>query len=185
MMLKLKIYTTILFVYEILAVLLLHCPRTCDSLFGVGFCDDRVFKYFIACFAIPALVFLIVMWIMEIVSRARRRRTLMYKAKSAVKGIVSNVREKVSEKVSSQDLEKLAVAALLAGVKKYSHKYPKVRSKLNELLDTDIADYEDDEYSADDDEEDDDERGASRGARAKTSKRGFASSKSGGNKSKR
>lgn len=184
MFLKSKIYLTVFIVYEILAVLLLHCPRTCDAMFGVGFCDDRVFKYFIACFAIPALVFLIVMWIMEIINKARRRRTVMYKAKSAVKGIVSNIREKVSENVSTQDLEKLAVAALLAGVKKYSHKYPKVRNKLNDLLDVDISDYEDGEYSADDDEEDDERGTSSRGTRA-TSKRSFSSSKSGGNKSRR
>ena len=65
-MLKAKIYLTIFTLYEIVAVLLLHFPRTCDAMFGAAFCNDHVLKYFIWCFAVPALVFLLAMWINEI-----------------------------------------------------------------------------------------------------------------------
>lgn len=185
MMLKLKIYTTVVVLYEIVAVLLLHFPRVCDAMFGVGFCDDRVFKYFIALFAIPAVVLLIIMWINEIVKAAHHRRSLMYKAKSAVKDIVSNVRDKVSENVSTQDLEKLAVAALLASVKKYSHKYPKMRHKLNDILDLDNQDYQE----SDDDDEEDDDNEDNRGTSSRSNRGGNNSSrrgaKSSSNKRKR
>ncbi len=167
MILKLKIYTTAVVLYEIIAVLLLHFPRVCDVMFGAGFCDDRVFKYFIALFAVPALVLLIIMWIMEIVKAAHRRRSLMYKAKSAVKDIVANVRDKVSANVSTQDLEKLAVAAMLASVRKYTHRHPKMAHKLDDVLDMDIANGEDSYYEEDDedDEEDDDRTSRSKSSR--------------------
>ena len=71
MFLKSKIGLTILSLYEIAAVLLLHCPRTCDAMFGAAFCDDHIFKYFVACIAVPLLVFLIAMWIMDIIHRIR------------------------------------------------------------------------------------------------------------------
>ena len=47
MFLKAKICLTVLTIYEIIAVILMHCARTCDAMFGTMFCDDHVFKYFI------------------------------------------------------------------------------------------------------------------------------------------
>lgn len=156
MMLKLKIYFTIFVVYEIVAVMLMHFPRVCDVIAGAGFCDEAVFKYFIACFAVPAIVFLIVMWIMEIVHGVRHRHSFLYKAKSAVRGIVSNVKDKVSETVSTQDLEKLIVAALLVGVKKYADKNPKTRRALQDIIGAAEEEYDVRYYDYDDDDSDED-----------------------------
>ncbi len=174
MLLKIKTYLTVFTLYEIIAVIMLHCPRICDSMFGVAFCDDHVFKYFIACFAVPALAFLIAMWISEIVHSVRRRRSFTYRAKHAVMGVVDNVRNSVSKHVSGKDLEKLMTVALVMGLKKYAQKHPHTRDKIAEMLNTDLSDITlefDGEYEMDD--EDDDEEGedvvmskpASRGAR--------------------
>ena len=40
MFLKSKIGLTILSLYEIIAVILLHNPKTCNIMFGVTFCYD-------------------------------------------------------------------------------------------------------------------------------------------------
>ena len=91
MFLKAKITLTIVALYEILVVILLQSQRVCDAMFGVPFCDANVFKYFIMCFAVPMIVFLIVMWIMDIIEHVRRRHTLFYKATHAMKNIAENV----------------------------------------------------------------------------------------------
>ncbi len=158
MFLKSKICLTILTVYEILAVILLHCGRTCDAMFGMSFCDDHVFKYFIFCFAIPALVCLIVMWIMEIIYGGRRRRSFMYRAKSAVRDVASSVREHIGDHVSAADMEKLMAAALLLGIKRYVSKHPKHRSAFEDVLGKEFVASADEEYEYEyDDQEDDDE----------------------------
>lgn len=151
MFLKSKICLTIVSLYEILVVILLQSQRFCDAMFGMHFCDANVFKYFIICFAVPMVVFLIVMWIMEIVDRIRHRHSLFYKATHAMKNIAENVKEKVSENVSSGDLEKLITAALMVGLKKYADRSPRARQVLNEMNKVDV-DY--DEYDDTEDEED-------------------------------
>ena len=150
MFLKSKIGLTILSLYEIAAVLLLHCPRTCDAMFGASFCDDHIFKYFIACIVVPLVVFLLVMWIMDIIHRIRRHRSLLYKTRHAVQNMAMNIRDRISEKVSSGDIEKMITAALVIGLKKYSDRNPRARQILGQIMDGQIDDI-DVEYTEYDD----------------------------------
>ena len=124
MFLKSKIALTILSLYEIVAILLLHCPNTCNAMFGMSFCADSVLKYFVWCVAIPLLVLLVAMWIMELVESVRRRHSLLYKAKHAVKHMAGGIRDRVARSVSSADMEKMITAALVIGLKKYSSHNP-------------------------------------------------------------
>lgn len=155
MFLKAKICLTVAALYEILIVILLQSQRFCDAMFGVSFCDATVFKYFIMCFAVPMVAYLIVMWIMEIVDSIRHRHTLFYKATHAMKNIAENVKDKVSENVSAGDLEKLITAALMVGLKRYADKSPHARKVLDEMnkVDVDYDEYEDEEDDGDDYEE--------------------------------
>ena len=150
MFLKSKIGLTILSIYEIIAILLLHSPRTCTAMFGTTFCADGLLKYFIVCVAVPLLVFLFAFWIMEIIAMHRRHHSLLYKAKRVVKRMASNIRDRVSENISTDDLEKLVSGALLVGLKKYSDRNPRARHVLDEIKNADI----DVEYDAYYDEED-------------------------------
>lgn len=154
MFLKAKICLTVFSLYEILIVSLLQSQRVCDAMFGIHFCDANVFKYFIMCFAVPMVAFLIVMWVMEIVDSIRHRHTLFYKATHAMKNIAENVKDKVSESVSAGDLEKLITAALMVGLKRYADKSPRARKVLDEMNKVDV---EYDEYEDEDDEDDEDE----------------------------
>lgn len=154
MFLKSKIALTILSLYEIVAILLLHCPNTCNAMFGMSFCADSVLKYFVWCVAIPLLVLLVAMWIMELVESVRRRHSLLYKAKRAVKHMAGGIRDRVARSVSSADMEKMITAALVIGLKKYSDRNPRARRMLNEITDGEYGnwDVEYDEYEMDDDE---------------------------------
>ena len=150
MFLKSKIGLTVLSLYEIIAILLLHCPNTCNAMFGLSFCTDHIFKYFIWCVAVPLLVFLIVMWIMDIIHRIRRHRSLLYKTRHAVQNMAMNIRDRISEKVSSGDIEKMITAALVIGLKKYSDRNPRARQILGQIMDGQIDDI-DVEYTEYDD----------------------------------
>lgn len=145
MFLRMKICFTVFALYEIAAIMLLHCQRTCDAMFSTAFCDTG-FKYFIFCVAVPVLVYLIAMWIREIFV-GHHRNSFAHKARSAVKDLVNNVRDRVSENVSVQDLEKIIAAAILIGVKKYADKHPRVRETFDSVMDAADYDYADEYYA--------------------------------------
>jgi len=169
-MLKLKIYSTVFVLYEILAVLLLHCPRTCTAMFGNTFCSDSVFKYFIALFAIPAIAALIVMWIMHIIHAIRRRNSFLFRAQEAVEDVATSIKKTLKESVSGKDIEKYIVAALAAGVKKYSDKNPELKKTFGNIISavTGHAKQYIDLDSDDDDSDDEDRRPSTRRAKGKS-----------------
>ena len=134
MLLKLKICSTVFVLYEILAVLLLHCPNTCMWMFGPAFCADSVFKYFIFLFAVPALVCVILMWVMHIIHAIRRRNSFLYRAQEAVEDVTTSLKKTLKETVSGKDIQKYIVAALAAGVRQYSDKHPEMKQKLGNII---------------------------------------------------
>ena len=150
MMLRLKTGFTIFAVYEIAAIILLHCTRTCDAMFGTMFCNDHAYKYFIWCVAIPLIVFLITMWIRTIFMGGRRRR-FMHRAGRAMHDVFDDVRERVSEKVSPQEIEGIITAAVMMGIKKLSEKFPNAGGAMRRAM----RDNGRSVYSDDDDTDDD------------------------------
>lgn len=134
MILKLKIYFTVLSIYEILVVTLLHFQMMCHAVLPGTFCADSAFKYFIACFAVPVVIFLIVTWIRELVRSIQRRRSFAYKARAAFVDIVSSLKHTVSESVSPQDIEKYITVAILSGVKKYADRHPGLKQTFENIL---------------------------------------------------
>lgn len=124
MFLKTKLCLTILALYEIAAVVLLHIPRTCDAIFCTSLCDDHIFKYFVVCIALPLVILMILMWIRELVHAVRRRRSLAYRAKAAVSDMVSDISHRIKRTISSADMERYLTAALIVGLKKYSARHP-------------------------------------------------------------
>lgn len=133
MLLKSKICFTVLTIYEIIAVSAMHFQRICDAMFPAAFCDSW-FRYFLFCVVVPLLVFLIVMWIREIV-RFRRRRSFIRRARNTVNEILASIRGKVSERINVQDMEKIITAAILVGIKKYADRHPNLRHNVNHVID--------------------------------------------------
>lgn len=168
-MLRIKICLTIFFIYEIVATILLHASRACAPMFGLGFCSDVVFKYFVVCAAVPMLVFVIAMWVHEIVIARRRRHSVFYRARGAAMRIASNVRDRITRNISQQDLEKMIAAALIVGIKKYAARNANVRRFMDDVTASEYMD-DDDEYAADDTDDAHDVTPAPR-SRATTSER--------------
>ena len=133
MLLKSKISFTVLAIYEMLAVSVLHFQRLCDAMFPTQFCDSW-YRYFLFCVIIPLLVFLVCLWIREIVVHHRRRKFIR-RAKNTVRGVLTSIRGKVSEHLDIQDMEKIITAAVLVGVKRYADNHPNLRRNVNHIMD--------------------------------------------------
>ena len=146
MLLKSKICLTVLAIYEMVAVSILHFQRICDAIFVVPFCDSW-YRYFLFCIIVPGLLLLALMWIREII-RAHRRRKFIRRAKNTISSVVSTVRGKLSEHIDVNDMEKIITAAVLVGIKKYSDRHPGLRNNVNHIIDYANGDLELDEISS-------------------------------------
>lgn len=131
MLLKPKIYITILFVYEIFAVMLLHCQYMCTTMLGQTACQDW-FRYFAACIVIPGLVSLIWMWI-ETICHAYRNR-LFRRARNALINILAGLRDKLADKMTREDIERYITVASLYGIRYYLSKNPRFKEFLYEMF---------------------------------------------------
>ncbi|MBQ7128239.1 MAG: hypothetical protein IJO18_04635 [Alphaproteobacteria bacterium] len=146
MFIKSKICFTVLVIYEIAAITLLHFQRTCDAMFSTGFCDGN-FKYFAGAIAVPLLAYLIWMWIREII-HARCRHRFISRAKHLVGNFASAVHEKLGN-ISSQDMERILTMAILFGIKRYSDRHPGLRRTIGEIIGVKSGDEMDFEYDMD------------------------------------
>lgn len=133
MLIKSKICLTVVAIYEMVAVSVLHFQRICDAMFPTPFCDSW-YRYFLFCIVVPLVVLLILMWIREII-RAHRRRRFIRRAKNTVNGIMTSIRGKISENINARDLERIITAAVLVGIKKYADNHPKLRHNVNDIMD--------------------------------------------------
>lgn len=146
MFIKSKICFTVLVIYEIAAITLLHFQRTCDAMFSTGFCDSW-FRYFAGVVALPLLAYLMWMWIYEIV-RARRRHRFIARAKHLVGNVASTVHEKLGN-ISSADMERIITMAILFGMKRYSDRHPNIRHTIDEIIGVSQGDNMDYKYDMD------------------------------------
>ena len=138
MFIKSKICFTVFVLYEIAAITVLHLKSTCSAMFGMNFCASD-FKYFAGAIAIPLLVYLIWMWIREII-RIRRRRHFIGLAKNVMTGITTSIHERLKH-ISPNDLEQIITAAILICVKKYSMRHPGLRKTIDEILGASYDEY--------------------------------------------
>lgn len=133
-MLKSKICFTVFVLYEIIAVILLHCQNTCNAMFSGTFCNDSVFKYFLICAAVPMLAWVLGIWIHEIFF-ARRRRSFLHRARDVMSDVSDGVKEHLGRAFDARDMDKYLAAAILFGIKKYSDRHPKMRNTIRNIID--------------------------------------------------
>lgn len=141
MLLKPKIYITVLFVYEVIAVMALHCQTICTDMLGYTACQDW-FRYFAACVVIPGIISLILMWINTIICAYRHR--FLRRARGAVADLLDNLRYKLANHISRQDIERYITIAALYGIRYYMSHNQKFRELLQELV-PESADWDFDE----------------------------------------
>lgn len=178
-MLKYKIGFTVFVLYEILAIILLHFTGSCYGMFGIGFCSDVFFKYFLFCVAIPLIAMLIWMWIHEVIVH-NRRRTLKYKAKHAMAHLASTFKHSFGgHHADFSKMEKYIAAALLIGAKKYADNHPKIKEFWDEITERADEDQYGSEYDYDSDDDEDEEDDTRNTKRSAASQRGNSRSNQG------
>lgn len=141
MLLKPKIYITILFVYEIVAVMLLHCQYMCTTMLGQTACQDW-FRYFAACIVIPGVISLLWMWLETIVHAYHNR--FFRRARHAFTEVLDGLCEKLANKITREDLERYITFAAIYGVRHYMSRNPKFRELLQEIM-PELAEWEEDD----------------------------------------
>ncbi len=131
MLLKPKIYITVLFIYEVIAVMMLHCQTICTPMLGETACADW-FRYFAFCVVVPGVVGLIWMWVKTIICSYRNR--FFRRARGAVIDAFDGLRDKLADRISRQDIEKYITIASLYGIRYYMSRNPRFRELLHEIL---------------------------------------------------
>ncbi|MCQ2599213.1 MAG: hypothetical protein MJ187_02420 [Alphaproteobacteria bacterium] len=141
-MLKLKTALTVVCLYEIITATFMHVSKTCNVVFGDVFCADSPFKYFVICIAVPLLVLIGIMWWRELIAKRRRKNSVLGRARYMIKDIAIMLRDRVAQNVSAVDLEKVLMAALVFGIRKYAEKHPQVRNAFEQMVVNDNVDNE-------------------------------------------
>lgn len=59
---RLKIFLTIIIIYEFIVVSVLHSQQYCTNFFALNFCEYQQYKYLFMCVMLPALVGVILWW---------------------------------------------------------------------------------------------------------------------------
>lgn len=123
---KLKVFLTILLLYEFTILTVLQIPRYCVGFFTPHFCNIS-FRYFFMVIVLPALITLFVWWMPEI------SRLFCRKCQCEVPHEKS-IKDNVKEIVSDQDIERLISAIIVAGMQKFVSKHPKTTETLSDII---------------------------------------------------
>ena len=102
---RIKVFLTILILYEFMVLTILQIPSYCIYIFNSNFCAQIHFKYFLLCVMLPAMTGLVFWWAPE-VSR------LFCKNKCQCEPENNNI-------LSKQNLERLLTAIITMGLEKF------------------------------------------------------------------
>src|SRR5574344_2294482 len=127
-MLKFKVYITIVAIYEMVTILLMHSDRVCRHIFASGFCSDGFVKYFVICVVIPLTLSLLAMWISEGIRQIRRRHSLVYQAGQVLSDVFTDAKHKIQDALSSPEIKKFVLSGLAALVQDYLASLSKQRA---------------------------------------------------------
>ena len=102
---KIKIFVTILVLYEFAVLTVLQIAHYCVSIFNQNFCAQIYFKYFLLCLLFPAMIGLVFWWAPEI--------SRMFSKNKCV------CEHKNTNAFSKQNLENLLVGIANIGLEKF------------------------------------------------------------------
>ena len=126
---KIKIFITVLILYEFVMLTVLAVPSYCTAFFNYNFCDINNFKYFLLCVMLPTLVGLFIWWMPDI---ARILCPNRCNAKPEPDKTIKNI---FNEIISKQDIEKFITAAIIMGIQKFATTHPKTAETFDNILD--------------------------------------------------
>ena len=116
---RIKIYVTILLLYEFVILTILQIPDYCFGVFNVNFCSVG-FRYFLMAIVVPVLFGLFAWWVPEI------RRVFCSQCKYENQKDKS-IKDIFKEIISKQDIERLITAAIIMGIQKFAANHPKTK----------------------------------------------------------
>ena len=120
---KIKIFITVLVLYEFVILTILQIPDYCIAFFNNNFCAMDNFKYFLFCVMLPALFGLVCWWAPELASPFCKNKCQCENHQIE------------SHKSTSSDIEKLITTAVIVGVHKLAMQHPKTKEILDNISD--------------------------------------------------
>lgn len=126
---KIKIFITVLLLYEFVMLTILQIPDYCVYWFNHNFCETNHFKYFLLCIMLPGVSGLFLWWIPEI---ARVLCPNKCNVKPASETTIKNI---FNEIISKQDIERFITAAIIMGIQKFASTHPKTQETFDNILD--------------------------------------------------
>lgn len=124
---KIKIYVTILLLYEFIILTILQMPDWCITVFNLNFCNMS-FAYLLMCVIIPSLFCLLGWWWPEISG-------LFCKKCQCEMPEDKPIRDMLKDIISKQDIEKFITAAVIMGIQKFTATHPKAKETFSNILD--------------------------------------------------
>ncbi len=126
---KIKIFITIVVLYEFAMLTVLQISEYCAHFFNHNFCEMDNYKYFLMCVMLPVLIGLVVWWAPEI-ARLFCPNKCDIKPQSDV-----SIKNIFNEIISKQDIERFITAAIIMGIQKFATTHPKTEEVFDNILD--------------------------------------------------
>ena len=123
---KIKIFITILSLYELTMLTVLGVSDYCLAWFNINFCISN-FKYFLMCIALPILIGLFIWWMPDIAKLFCKKCECQIPEEKPIKNVLNEI-------ISKQDIEKFITAAIIMGIQKFSVSHPKTTEVFDNIL---------------------------------------------------
>lgn len=130
---KLKIFITILMLYEIVVVTILQISGFCNTFFNRGFCEAGNFKYFLMCFVLPGLLMLLLWWMPEL-SRQFCKNKCQCQCEEQNLAQPQHPQKETDDIISRDDMERLVTGAIIMGIQKFASMHPKTTKAFNNII---------------------------------------------------
>ncbi|MFQ6695964.1 MAG: hypothetical protein ACLRFF_02940 [Alphaproteobacteria bacterium] len=128
---KIKIFITILVLYEFVILTVLQISNYCNAIFNNNFCATDNFKYFLLCVMLPVLVMLFFWWMPDIARPFCKNKC---QCEETHLEQTSNIKES-REIISRDDMERLVTGAIIMGIQKFASMHPKTTKAFNNIID--------------------------------------------------
>ena len=129
---KIKIFITLLMLYEFVITSVLQIPSFCNTFFNYGFCDVGNFKYFLMCVMLPGLFMLFLWWMPEIAKPFCKNKCQCEEPHSEQ---TLHSQKESNEIISRDDMERLVTGAIIMGIQKFASMHPKTTKAFNNIID--------------------------------------------------
>ena len=127
---KIKIFITLLFLYEFVITTILQVPGFCNTFFNRGFCDVGNFKYFLMCIMLPGLLILFFWWMPDMARPFCKNKCQCDEMHSEQ----TINPEETHEIISRDDMERLVTGAIVMGIQKFASMHPKTTKAFNNII---------------------------------------------------